>query len=546
MTRSTDARGGRFGRGHKVMALIPLAVLSVAWTASIATTGASTALADSTTDQKLPDGTSLPTEAIEVPASVSAAGGVAPGITGDVQQAVATASTSGIPAAALAAYQRAETVINSADPGCHLSWQLVAAIGRVESDHGRTNANTLDAQGVATPGIFGPPLNGGDGTSRISDTDAGQYDADSTWDRAVGPMQFIPSTWSVVGVDADGDGQRNPQDVDDAALATAVYLCSGGDDLDTTAGQRAAVYRYNHSQSYVDLVLSIMAAYLDGEFTSVPNGVTSAGYVIPQLPQSTGGGKGHPGKGHHGDNNGGDDNGGGSEEPTSKPTKKPTTKPSSQPTLPATTDGPKVPLPTLTLPPLPSTAITPVDQLLTAVQARAQCLLDGYDPVLQSQLIQRVRVRLHALTGTVIEEGRSPVSKPGEPRTAPLGARSAAQEPRGLARPVGEHDVGAGPPDRRQRLEDRGLAVDPAVGGGGLDHGVLAGDVVGRYRDVDGVAHLAQHVEVGQRGLHHHDVGALGDVQERLADAFTGVGGVLLVGAPVALERESTASRNGP
>ncbi|MFC6345184.1 hypothetical protein ACFP8W_24590, partial [Nocardioides hankookensis] len=64
------------------MALIPLAVLSVAWTASIATTGAGTALADATTDPQLPDGTSLPTEAIEVPASVSAAGGVAPGITG--------------------------------------------------------------------------------------------------------------------------------------------------------------------------------------------------------------------------------------------------------------------------------------------------------------------------------------------------------------------------------------------------------------------------------------------------------------------------------
>jgi len=381
MTRST----ARFGRGHKIMAIVPLAVLSMAWTASIATTGAGTALADAQTDQTLPDGTSLPTEAIEAPASVSAAGGVAPGITGDAQQAVATASTSGIPAAALAAYQRAETVINSADDGCHLSWQLIAAIGRVESDHGRTNGNTLDSKGVAEPGIFGPPLSGAEGTSRISDTDAGQYDADTTWDRAVGPMQFIPSTWSVVGVDADGDGQRNPQDVDDAALATAVYLCSGGDDLDTTAGQRAAVYRYNHSQSYVDLVLSIMAAYLDGEFTSVPNGVTSAGYVVPQIPAPTGGGKSNQGgkdNGGKGDNNGGDNNNGGTDQPTTKPTPKPTQQPST-PTVP--TDGPKVPIPTLTLPPLPSTSVGPVDQLLTEVQARAQCLLDGYiDNILKS------------------------------------------------------------------------------------------------------------------------------------------------------------------
>jgi len=371
----------RFKHGHKIMALVPLAVLSVAWTASIATTGAGSALADAQADTKLPDGTSLPTEAIEAPASVSAAGGVAPGITGNAQQAVATASTSGIPAAALAAYQRAETVINSADPGCHLSWQLVAAIGRVESDHGRTNGNTLDTQGVAKPGIFGLPLNGADGTSRISDTDAGQYDADGTWDRAVGPMQFIPSTWSVVGVDADGDGQRNPQDVDDSALATAVYLCSGGDDLGTTPGQRAAVYRYNHSESYVDLVLSIMAAYLDGEFTSVPNGVTSAGYVVPQ-PTPVGHDKPHKGdkKPDKGDQPKGDDTNDetpADEQPTSKPTKQPTEQPSSDPTT-VPTKGPKLPLPTLTLPPLPSTSIAPVDQLLTQVQARAQCLLDGY------------------------------------------------------------------------------------------------------------------------------------------------------------------------
>ncbi len=72
-------------------------------------------------------------------------------------------------------------------------------------------------------------------------------------------MQFIPSTWAIVGVDADNDGQRNPQDIYDAALGSAVYLCSGSDDLATDAGQRSAVFRYNHSQRYVDLVLAIDA-----------------------------------------------------------------------------------------------------------------------------------------------------------------------------------------------------------------------------------------------------------------------------------------------
>ncbi|MDN5895741.1 MAG: lytic murein transglycosylase [Nocardioides sp.] len=101
------------------------------------------------------------------------------------------------------------------------------------------------------------------------------------FDRAVGPMQFIPSTWSVVGVDADSDGKRNPQDIDDAALAAAVYLCSGDDNLSTPAGQKAAIYRYNHSNSYVDLVRSITEAYTNGNFTSVPNNTTSAVTFTP-------------------------------------------------------------------------------------------------------------------------------------------------------------------------------------------------------------------------------------------------------------------------
>jgi membrane-bound lytic murein transglycosylase B len=368
---------GRFGRGQKAMALVPLALLSAAWTASLAGVGVSTASADTTPNTTLPDGTSVPTQAIKAPASVSAAGGVAPGVHGSTEQVVSNVSTSGIPAAALAAYQRAETVINSADQGCHLSWQLIAAIGRVESDHGRTNGNSLDSKGVAQPGIYGIALDGSHGTTRISDTDAGQYDADAKFDRAIGPMQFIPSTWSVVGVDADGDGRRNPQDIDDAALATAVYLCSGSDDLSTSAGQQGAVFRYNHSQSYVDLVLSIMNAYLEGEFTSVPNGTTSAGYAVPALPVTDNGGtKHHHQQPHHQQT----DNGGG-DQPTEQPTSPPTHEPTEEPTAPHTpgTGGGGLPhLPSPSLPPLPSTSVAPVDQILTHVQAVAQCTLEGY------------------------------------------------------------------------------------------------------------------------------------------------------------------------
>lgn len=177
-----------------------------------------------------------------------------------------------IPAVAIAAYMRAATVINAADKGCHLDWEILAAIGRVESNHGRFAGSSLDDQGVATPPILGLRLDGTHGTTRIADTDAGEYDGDKRFDRAVGPMQFIPSTWSYVGVDADGDGKRDPQDIQDASLGAAVYLCVGKGDLSTQEGQRAAVYRYNHSQRYVDLVLSIARGYASGSMWSTPGG----------------------------------------------------------------------------------------------------------------------------------------------------------------------------------------------------------------------------------------------------------------------------------
>jgi membrane-bound lytic murein transglycosylase B len=265
-------------RKSKALTLVPLALLSGAWTASLVSTSASAASSDH--GHRLPDGTKVPTSAIEAPASVPVPGVIAPGVpAGTADQVVTGASTSGIPAPALSAYQRAAQIIDRADTSCNIPWELIAAIGRVESDHGRYGGNTLSPKGVATPGIFGPELNGRNGTQAIQDTDGGQLDHDPVYDRAVGPMQFIPSTWSVVQVDADGDGKRNPQDIDDAGLATAVYLCSGRENLSSRSGQEAAVYRYNHSRDYVNLVLRIMEAYSQGDYTAVPAG-TSAGTMF--------------------------------------------------------------------------------------------------------------------------------------------------------------------------------------------------------------------------------------------------------------------------
>jgi membrane-bound lytic murein transglycosylase B len=278
-------------RKSKALTIIPLALLSGAWTLNLVSTSAS---ASSTGHDhgRLPDGSQVPTQAIEAPASVPVPGTIAPGVPqGTADQVVAGASSSGIPSPALSAYQRAAQIIDSADKTCNIGWELIGAIGRVESDHGRYGGNTLTASGVSKPGIYGPELNGKNGTQAIHDTDGGQLDHDPVYDRAVGPMQFIPSTWSVVQVDANGDGVRNPQDINDASLATAVYLCSGSDNLSTRKGQEAAVYRYNHSQDYVNLVLRIMEAYSQGDYTAVPAGASGGSVFSPSYTASISGRK---------------------------------------------------------------------------------------------------------------------------------------------------------------------------------------------------------------------------------------------------------------
>jgi membrane-bound lytic murein transglycosylase B len=367
----------RFGRAQKAAALLPLAVLSAAWTAGLATAG-SNASADA---HALPDGTLVPSRAVRAPASLTAPHSLTHGILGNVHQVVDIASASGIPAVALAAYQRAATVIDSADRTCQLPWQLVAAIGRVESDHGRAGGNTLTSRGIDRPGIYGPALDGKHGTVVIKDTDAGQYDRDSRYDRAVGPMQFIPSTWAIVGVDADNDGRRDPQDIYDAALGSAVYLCSGPDNLSTTAGQRSAVFRYNHSQKYVDLVLAIEQAYLRGDYSSVPDGTTTTSFALGNTPPSGT----TPHHRHHGRHHGHHGHHSPTDQPTGQPTGQPTSGPATGPTggpthHPGSSPSSSPPVPPITVPgggPTISVPPVPVPTVLTTAQAIVRCLAQG-------------------------------------------------------------------------------------------------------------------------------------------------------------------------
>jgi hypothetical protein len=171
-------------------------------------------------------------------------------------------SGTALPARVLLAYRTAEVALRRSDPACHLPWSLLAGIGQVESGHAFNGA--IDRQGRTLSPILGPVLDGAGDVAAIADTDGGRWDGDRTWDRAVGPMQFIPSSWLVWGRDGDGDGRSDPADVDDAALAAASYLCAGDRDLRKEQDRRSAVYSYNHSWDYVDLVLAWADAYATG------------------------------------------------------------------------------------------------------------------------------------------------------------------------------------------------------------------------------------------------------------------------------------------
>ncbi|MGH3736635.1 MAG: lytic murein transglycosylase [Micromonosporaceae bacterium] len=167
----------------------------------------------------------------------------------------------GIPPVALQAYGYAELALAQSQPGCHLTWPTLAGIGRIESNHGRTNNATLLNDGRSNPPVIGLPLDGGPERKEIKDTDGGQLDGDPTYDRAVGAMQFIPTTWERWATDGDGDGRADPFDIDDAALAAGRYLCAGGRDLATGAGWSAAIYSYNHLDVYVRNVFAAADGY---------------------------------------------------------------------------------------------------------------------------------------------------------------------------------------------------------------------------------------------------------------------------------------------
>jgi transglycosylase-like protein with SLT domain len=163
----------------------------------------------------------------------------------------------------IAAYQSAA---DAAPTACRLPVSLLAAIGQIES--GSAGGREILPDHRVDPAIYGPVLDGGP-FAAIADTDGGLFDGDVVWDRAVGPMQFIPGTWRSAGVDGDGDGLADPQNVYDAAFSAAGYLCRGNRDLSQPRDLRAAIWSYNHSADYVVAVLEWMAYFGERGLVSV-------------------------------------------------------------------------------------------------------------------------------------------------------------------------------------------------------------------------------------------------------------------------------------
>lgn len=249
-------RGRRRSRGALLAGVTTAALVSTAASAGAVVAGLS-----------LPE---RPVQPVERQVVLRAAGDAGLSSHGGDLAAASTLGSYDVPTAALRAYRHAAATVARATPSCRLPWTLLAGIGRVESDHGRYGGSQLGRDGVPSPEIIGIALDGRGPVAAIADTDGGRLDGDRRWDRAVGPLQFIPGTWRDMGVDGDGDGVADPHDLDDAALSAARYLCVTSSSLLDAASQAPAVFSYNHSDYYVELVLAFEAGYRTGVFDIPP------------------------------------------------------------------------------------------------------------------------------------------------------------------------------------------------------------------------------------------------------------------------------------
>lgn len=176
----------------------------------------------------------------------------------DTPTAPSSAAQSEIPTDLFQVYMAAAATC----PG--LPWQVLAAVGWVESRHagGRSDPATADV----TPPIVGPPLDGSGGVRAIRD--AAQPDG---WARALGPMQFLSTTWiawATLAPDRPPGASPDVNNAWDAIYSAARYLCGGRERLDDV---KSALLRYNRSGAYVEQVMTKAVAYGLGSGSPVTN-----------------------------------------------------------------------------------------------------------------------------------------------------------------------------------------------------------------------------------------------------------------------------------
>lgn len=171
------------------------------------------------------------------------------------------ARVTGIPVRALEAYANAHAVMAASRSGCHLTWVTLAGIAAVESQHGTIGGRTLLPDGRPSAPIIGVPLDGANGNRAIAATDGGLLTGDKVWEHAVGPFQFIPSAWAMWRADAHGDGMTDPQNIDNAALAAAKYLCADNRNLASGDEWLRAILSYNNSLDYAKAVYGFAQTY---------------------------------------------------------------------------------------------------------------------------------------------------------------------------------------------------------------------------------------------------------------------------------------------
>lgn len=197
---------------------------------------------------------------------LASTGGAGVAISGDAEAALVAA---GVPPLAARAYVNAAQRAFAENPECAIPLDYLAAFGKIESQHGAAGGGVIQESGDVLPKVLGPPLNGGpfgDHTlAVIRDTDNGEWDSDTVWDRAVGPMQFIPTTWRAMARDGNDDGLTDPHNFFDATYGAAIYLCHGASRVEggitSEAGQRAGAFGYNQHTPYVDAIMQQKAEY---------------------------------------------------------------------------------------------------------------------------------------------------------------------------------------------------------------------------------------------------------------------------------------------